>query len=398
MPASGDPCGSSGADYALLARSLGTNDRAGALAALARVAADPALVATLRRHHLIALLGATIAEDDLRTHLPPGACAALHAWLRQPRSSPERSLQTIAEAQAALRRDGVDCMLLKGLYFADRLYGGLDRRGQYDVDLLVRWADFRKAARSLRALGYLERWRDLHSATWQRETDYIDLHACFRNAPPYRLDEARTWRERVPYTLAGISGTTPSDEDTLVMLALSLFQDVGLGTVKLKQLLDVYLLAASIDARFDWPGFFARRAPERTRGIAVNVLDLVRRVFGGESELGGLAAALDRQRAPLVVSERAEALALVLGARPASRNKAWFFAIYPGSIVWYWLWLLPRKLPTYLSGKAPGGARSSMRPSLEALRVLIAARRRAPAAGRGSARRRLPSRRAPRAW
>jgi hypothetical protein len=363
------------ADYVRLTRTLGANDRAGALAALAAVADDPGLATMLRRHHLIPLLCATVGTGTLREHLPDAAYATLQAWCQQPRPAAAECLRTIAEAQATLGRAGIDGMLLKGLYFADRLYGGIDRRGQHDVDLLVRWGDFRRAARTLRGLGYVERWRDLHSATWRRGAAYIDLHACFRNAPPYRLDEARLWVERVRWTIADVSFATPSDEDTLVMLALSLFQDVGLGTAKLKQLLDLQLLAAAVDATFDWPGFLARRVPERTHAIVVNVLDLVCRVFDDESRLRGLAAALAALQVRPVAGTRAAALALVFAEPAAPGNKRWFFAIYPGSIVWYWLWLLPRKLPAYLAGTAPGRTRSAMRPSLAALRMLLGARR-----------------------
>ncbi len=363
------------ADYPLLARCLGANDRAGALAALSRVAGDPALVDTIRRHHLISLLWTTIAEDDLRARLPPEAFATLHDWLRRPRSSPEQNLHTFAEVQAAFRRDGVDCMLLKGAYFAHRLYGDLNRRAQYDVDLVVRRSDFRKASRTLRVLGYVERWRDLHSVTWKRDAAHIDLHSCFRNVPVYHLDEERIWRDGIPYAIAGVSFRTPSDEDALVLLALSLFQDVGLGSAKLKQLVDANLLAASIDEGFDWPRFFGRRRPEGTLAIAVNVLDLVLRVFDAASSLTRLASALAPYREMLVVSEREHALALLFAERGAVANKAWFFQVYPGSIARYWLWLLPRKLPLYLRGKAPNRGASSMRPNLETVRMLLGAQR-----------------------
>ena len=364
-----------GAGYARLARCLGANDREGALAALAAVAGDPALAATLRRHHLATLLAATLGDDALRARLPAAAHAALRVWLDRQRPSAAEHLRALAEARAALAEHGVDCMVLKGLYFADRLYGGLERRGQYDVDLLVRRRDFRRASRALRALGYAARWRDLHSVTWRRATTHVDLHACFRNAPPYRLDEARTWAERVPWAIGEVAFPTPSDEDTLVMLALALFQDVGLGSAQLKQLLDVYLLAVAVDAAFDWERFMARRAPERTLAIVVNVLDLACRVLDEEGRLPRLAAALAPHRARCVAGTRVDALALVLGDAGAARNRAWFLALYPGSIAWYWLWLLPRKLPAYLSGRAPGRTRSALRPSLATLRAVLQARR-----------------------
>jgi hypothetical protein len=126
------------ADYAVLARALGENDVGGARAALGRVAGDAALVDTIRRHHLTSLLAATISEDELQGRLPARAFATLRDWLHQPRPSPEEHLATFAEVQAALERGGVECMLLKGAYFAHRLYGGLARRAQYDVDVVTR--------------------------------------------------------------------------------------------------------------------------------------------------------------------------------------------------------------------------------------------------------------------
>ena len=171
------------AAYALLARSLGTGDRAGALAALDRVAADPALAPTLRRHHLVPTLYAVVPATDLETHLTAETLAACADVLRRPRPSPADGLRLAAEVQRALADDGVECMLLKGAYFADRLYGGLGRRQQYDVDLLVRRLALGAAGRRLAALGFVRRRRDLHSVTWERGGAQIDLHGCFRDVP-----------------------------------------------------------------------------------------------------------------------------------------------------------------------------------------------------------------------
>ena len=361
------------ADYASLARSLGADDRPAARAALARVAGDATFADTVRRHHLSHLLFATLPEDELRAALPPPAFDALREWLRRPRSSPADDVRAIDEVQTALRRHGIDCMVLKGLYFAHRLYRGLERRAQYDVDLVTRRRDFTRASRVLADLGFVERWRDLHSVTWRRGADNLDLHSCFRNVPAYRLDEDRIWRDRVSYTIGDLSFTTPSDEDTLVLLVLSLFQDIGLGSAKLKQLVDVVLLVAAIDRSFDWGRFFARRAPEKTLPVAVNVLDFAVRVFDVATSVPRLAATLAGHADVLAVREREQALALLFAERSAPANKAWFFRIYPGSVARYWLWLLPRKLPLYLKGQAPGRGPSSMRPSLATLRLLLGA-------------------------
>jgi hypothetical protein len=66
------------------------------------------------------------------------------------------------------------------------------------------------------------------------------------------------------------------------------------------------------------------------------------------------------------------ALRLVLAERGAPANQAWFFRVYPGSIAWYWLWLVPRKVPTYLARRAPAGGPSALRPGIATLRRLLA--------------------------
>ncbi|HEY2388343.1 MAG TPA: nucleotidyltransferase family protein [Candidatus Binatia bacterium] len=364
------------AGYALLARSLGADDRLGIIEALARVAPDPDLVPTLRRHHLIPILWTSVPETELRARFPAAAFAHCEAAMRRRRLEPAESLRLLDEVQRALAGAGIECMLLKGAYFAHRLYPAPERRAQHDVDVLVRRRMLAQAGARLAAIGFTTRWRDLHSVTWQRAAMQVDVHACFRNVPVYRLDEERIWRERNAWTIDGVAFTTPSDEDTLVLLALSLFQDLGLGSAKLKQLLDLYLLAAAIDAAFDWPRFLMRRRAEGTLPIVVNVLDLMMRLFDASGALPALACALAACADVAIAAHTDEALALLGADRGAVACKAWFFRVYPGSLARYWLWLLPRKIPAYLRGGAPVRGASAMRPGLDTLRLLLDVRRR----------------------
>lgn len=367
--------GSDGRAVALvrLARTLGEDDAVAAIDALRDVADAPALAETLRRHHLIPLLWSTVGDSDLRAMLGE-TYAPCAEWIARPRPSADESLATIAALQATLAAADVPCMVMKGVHFAHRLYGGMGRRPQHDVDLLVRRRDFRGAARALRASGLTERRRDLHSATWTRDGIQVDLHWCFRNSPVYRPDEERIWRERLTYTIGATTFATPSDGDVLLALALALFQDIGLGSAKLKQLLDAHLLIGAVDRTFDWDAFFALRRADGTRAIVTTVLDLVQGAFDARRAQPRLAAALRAHGARGAVAP-ADACGLVLGARGGAANRAWFFRVYPGSIARYWLWLLPRKLPAYLSGSAPDRAPTSMRPSLATLRAMVEARR-----------------------
>ena len=52
---------------------------------------------------------------------------------------------------------------------------------------------------------------------------------------------------------------TISDADTLLLLVLSIYEDAGQGAAKLKQLLDLLLLATDVDSTLDWVAFLDRR-------------------------------------------------------------------------------------------------------------------------------------------
>ena len=107
------------------------------------------------------------------------------------------------EAIRALRAEGIDALLLKGAALSRTLYRGDERRGYYDVDLLVSLPDLKLAGGVLSRLGYsnlnqlkglVDVAEILHAEVWSRwVTDVgnvaIDLHwkldGCA--APPERI-------------------------------------------------------------------------------------------------------------------------------------------------------------------------------------------------------------------
>lgn len=342
-----------------------------ALAALAASAEDAA--ERLRAHHLVRLVHARLPEEALRARLPAALVDALASRRPIQRLPVATLLAAFDEVRAACAAAGVPLLLLKGFVFAERLYGGLERRPQHDVDVLVRRRDRRRALRLLRGLGFAPKAYDLHSRTLVREGVAIDLHHVLRRAPAFALDEAELWRSATEQPVGARRVATLSDEHTLVLLVLASFEDLGQGMVKLKQLLDLYLLLRAVDPGFDWEGFFARRERENLAAVAAHVLALVATLFETAAELPELSAALARRRwQPLPVS-REEALALVGAPRKDVASLAWFGRVYPGSLwlhlLWFWAGGFPANLrnlgPAWLgslgklaaSHAAPGGGR-----------------------------------------
>jgi hypothetical protein len=332
--------------YARIAKLAGLGEDEALLGAVAALEGDPvALADGLRAHHLIHLIRARIPEPDLRARLPEALLAALASRRPIQRAAPERLLAVFEEVRDALGKAGAEVLLLKGLVFADRLYGGLERRPQFDLDLLVRRRDQGRALRTLGALGFAPKTRDLHSRTLKREAVSIDLHHALRWAPAFRLDEEALFASAVSREIRGAPVRTLSDEYTLVGLVLAAFEDLGQGMAKLKSLLDLYLLLRQVDGETDWEAFFARRAAENGLGIAVNVLDLVADLFEARPELPALSATLEERRALRVLASREEVCALVGAPRKAPASLEWFRRIYPGSVPLYLLWFWAGGLP-----------------------------------------------------
>jgi hypothetical protein len=333
--------------YVQIARHAGTREPELLRQALARVAEAPDEIADmLRRHHLLALVCA-VAGEDLASAPRPEILDRLTARLPPRRVPLETLLQTFLDIRAALDERAVPWMLLKGFYFADRLYGGLDRRPQYDIDLLVPRGDFDVALRVFDQLGFSRKARDFHSHTLGRGAVYVDLHHSPRRSPAYSFDEVAVWRRARPARAGDLEFRTLSDEDYVTMLAASLFEDIGFGKGHLKQTLDLYLLLRDDDARIDWEAYFGA-APATIARVTANVLALIADAFDTEGELEHLSAALERRRDLIDHADRKEALRLVLAPRGRVENLLWFGRIYPGSVLYYrlrfWLRTFPGNL------------------------------------------------------
>jgi hypothetical protein len=249
---------------------------------------------------------------------------------KRPRVSSSDFLAAYAEVQRALTDAGIAVLLLKGAVLGARLYGGISRRPQTDLDVLVHRTDAGRARRTLVSLGYRRHARDRHSVTLVRGGIYVDLHSALRSAPAYRIDEVATWSAAHTEVIDGLAVRTLSDEDTLSLLAVSASEDVAFGMAKLRALCDVWLLARHLDAHTDWEAWLARRRGENLEAVAVNGLAFALLVLEREEDAPRLTEAIAK-RGLIVLSGRERALALLASPGASAATMAWFAEIYPGS-------------------------------------------------------------------
>lgn len=340
-------------DLVTLARLAATGDGRALAGALARVQEPPGvLVDALARHTLVGpvllTLDAAAAWDDV----PAGLAAALQPWRRVAWPSSARLLSVQTKVIATFHEAGVPAIALKGLCFAQRLYGGIDRRLQFDLDLLVRADDFARAGAALRQSGARRATYDAHSRTFTLEGVKVDLHDRLTRAPVFRIDEAACWRSAIDQPLEGVVVRTLSDDWALVQLLHAAFEDVGQGTARLRQLMDGFLLIRRMDRVTDWDAFFAERHGEGFDRVAVNVLALMTSIFDGDDEWPRLAAAIDRRAALVIDSSRSQARRLLSAPRKHPANFRWFASLYPGSIAAYLAWFWYHGFPANLSPAA----------------------------------------------
>jgi hypothetical protein len=337
------------ADYVAVAKQIGDGRPDAVVDALRALSGSPESIAdALRSHHLLGFVQHALRRagaTDARTHDLLTALAS-----RRPiqRATPETLLETFIEVRRALDAHGIAALLLKGLHLAQRLYGGIDRRPQFDVDVLVRGRDLRRAVRVLAAHGFVPEAYDLHSRTVIREGLKIDLHGSLRWAPAYRLDEDALWTDARAVTIAGREVPTLSDEHTLLLLLLAAFEDLGQGTINLKQVLDVVLFVRTLEPTIDWRELLARRARENLLEVSVNVLAVVLDAFAMREAFPRLEAELARHEDRVRHHGRDEALALLGAAPKSAASLRWFARVYPGSmahyIAWFWVSGFPSNL------------------------------------------------------
>src|SRR4051794_27076702 len=261
------------ADYVAVAKQIGLGRPEAVVDAVAALSGSPEAIADqLRSHHLLGFVQRAVLEANAQDARVPMLMVALASRRPIQRATPETLLDTFAEVRAALEADGIGALMLKGLYLAQRLHGGIDRRPQFDVDVLVRRRDLRRAVRVLGRRGFAPQAYDLHSRTVLRGDLKIDLHGALRWAPAYRLDEDALWEQARAVVIADRTVPVLSDEHTLLLLVLAAFEDLGQATTNLKQLLDLVLFLRCLEPTIDWRRFLASRAAENLLAVTVNVI------------------------------------------------------------------------------------------------------------------------------
>ncbi len=302
-----------------------------------------ALDILVARHRMGPFLNFRLEGSPLGPVLPAELRARISKTAERQAVLAERCLSGLDELAKAFQAEGIPLVVIKGLEMAQRLFGGVSRRGFWDLDLLVREVDRHRTCRLLESRGFhlkssvflSERLsaRFTHALDYAKGEIKLDLHWCLSRLPGLRIDSAGLFARAERLDLHKLEVQVLSLEDELAFVLVSVFADIQRGYLRLQSLVDIWALLQRLPD-LDWAGFFARRRLERSEFICRGVLGLLLGSLGLEAEFPALKQALG------VTPSRDEALFVLERSGGGSRGKRWAAQRLPVTRPYYACWWL----------------------------------------------------------
>lgn len=299
----------------------------------------------VRRHAVAAYFYLLLKDARLLSSLPSGLEGRLATVCDKQEVKTDRLLPEIHRLRDLFAGGALGVIFLKGPFLSKRFYGDPERRSYGDIDLLVRDrgdvirsdALLREAGytrRSIPLLGHRAAMRFVYHFEYRSERAKIDLHWSLRSHFSYEIDYERVWATSGTEQLEG-DFRVLSPEYVILLLALSILGDYQKARVRLKFLLDLYMILRTVGDAADWEVFFDQRRHEGVSKISATVLDLTLSILDCRHEFPNLASALLQygnlvERAAL--AEPTEFLEWSGKVRDKIRNHLWTFRLHEGGM------------------------------------------------------------------
>ena len=284
-----------------------------------------------------------VQRADASSALPGALLLELMGSASHARLHNEQLLAVLNEVVTAARQRGIELISLKGLHHTELLYGDISARRIRDIDVLITPSQREALAEVLLTLGFspgprlpqsFERYLT-HATHWRCGPIEIDVHHALRAQPGYRLDVAGFITRCREQRIFSVQALVPTESDSLLLMLLSLCNDLERGVVRARSLVDLWLLLGRCDNTLNWPEFFTQLDAQRLQQPALAALRVVcTGLPGALATLPGLSVALAGGDA---VSRNA-ALALLSGKPFAGRR--WFMRHGPLPLPAYLAWYI----------------------------------------------------------
>ncbi len=328
-----------------------------------------------QRQQIGGLIYLVLEELSVRAEVPRELTLRLRATYLEQWARGERLRLQLAELARRMAELGEDFLVLKGLPFAQRYYGAVDRRTTGDLDILVPRDRAHAVAAGLEERGLLRRsprWSEnsatlehVHEVDLELEGTTVELHHALRVHRAFRIDSAALWSEAISVELAGEPYRVLCDEHALLLHLLSLHTDIQIGQTNCRWLIDMLRILTHLGPGFAWNEFLAARSEEGTAKICVNGLALFQVITRSDERFPELSDFLVEHRDDIVLQpDRSLYLDLLRGASLVDR-KTWPLRQYEGGAAKafsWWLSGMPRRIaarPAAFAKDLSSGPRSA---------------------------------------
>jgi hypothetical protein len=279
----------------------------------------------------------------------------------------QRNRKFLVEVKQLLSRFSAarqEFILLKGLYLAQRFYGDIDRRALWDIDILVKREALQDAQDLLADCGYKRKSHIFmheglscyftHAFDFAKSGASLDLHWALSSHLSYRLNYATLWARRQPFYIEDNRFFVLPDEYEVVFNLLASLRDLERGALRVRSLVDLYMILKTVGPTLDWHQFFIERRRENVWKICLTMLSLLLSTFQCHAEFPELARAVEHEREMLQVRNE-QTLAELLQPSPLGiRNKLTASQLYQTTLIaflFWWTVSLPFRLCVYRPGR-----------------------------------------------
>lgn len=201
---------------------------------------------------------------------PPEALSVLRHHVRATMMQNLRQQGHLRHMLAACHAEGIDVMLLKGLWLGQVVYRDIKARETGDIDLLFRPEDMARATALFRRLGFaipsdVASLADMPPAcnefplTHPATGSFFDVHWALTHPDKETpIDTEKLWRRSHVYGIAGVECRSLCLEDHLLYLCFHAVEHHRCVYVGPRALLDVAQLVAKPPQPIDWEDVIAR--------------------------------------------------------------------------------------------------------------------------------------------
>jgi hypothetical protein len=303
-----------------------------------------------------------LAASSAKELFPSALLDSFEAYYLRQQAQNRQLLVEVKQLRKSFSAAGRQFILLKGLYLAKRFYGAFDRRAFWDIDILVKKEDLPFAENILTRSSYerkshvfihaeLSRYFT-HAFDFRKKGAALDLHWALSTHPAHRIDYANLWAKKQRFSIEDDVFFVLPDEYEVVFNVLAVLRDLERAALRVRSLVDLYMILKAVSGRLNWTEFFAHRREERISKISAAILSLFLTTFHCEDEFPDLARALETEEAklrkdPMTLAE------LLTPSRFGIANKLWASRVYEpriGYFIW-WMISLPFRLSVYKPGK-----------------------------------------------